>query len=43
MDTYCVNRHSFRMKQKEDEAKELSRMQSERRKRKCERYEERGP
>ena len=34
MDVYCVIGHSFRVKQKEDEAKELSRMQSERKKRK---------
>ena len=31
---YCVIGHSFRVKQKEDEAKEISRMQSERKKRK---------
>lgn len=34
MDMYCVIGHGFRVKQKEDEAKELSRMQSERKKRK---------
>ena len=34
MDMDCVIGHGFRVKQKEDEAKELSRMQSERKKRK---------